>query len=75
MVEAFYYIGSVGSFDKMPGSYALTFPGGTEYTGAFVAFADPISRTHTVALLGIGLAGLAGAEVRRRSKKKAIDKI
>ncbi|MHC4269620.1 MAG: PEP-CTERM sorting domain-containing protein [Planctomycetota bacterium] len=27
----------------------------------------------TVALLGIGLAGLAGAEVRRRRKKKAVD--
>jgi hypothetical protein len=28
----------------------------------------------TVALLGIGLVGLAGAEVRRRRKKKAVDK-
>ncbi len=28
----------------------------------------------TIALLGIGLVGLAGAEVRRRSKKKAVDK-
>ncbi len=28
----------------------------------------------TVALLGIGLAGLAGAEVRRKRKKKAVDK-
>ncbi len=27
----------------------------------------------TIALLGIGLAGLAGAEVRRRRKKKAVD--
>ncbi len=29
----------------------------------------------TVALLGIGLVGLAGAEARRRRKKKAVDKI
>jgi len=28
----------------------------------------------TIALLGSGLAGLAGAEVRRRRKKKVIDK-
>ncbi len=28
----------------------------------------------TVALLGIGLVGLAGAEVRRRRKKRAVDK-
>ena len=28
----------------------------------------------TIALLGIGLVGLAGAEVRRRRKKKAVDK-
>jgi hypothetical protein len=27
----------------------------------------------TIALLGIGLAGLAGTEVRRRLKKKAVD--
>ncbi len=27
----------------------------------------------TIVLLGIGLAGLAGAEVRRRRKKKAVD--
>jgi hypothetical protein len=28
----------------------------------------------TIAILGIGLVGLAGAEVRRRRKKKAVDK-
>ncbi len=29
----------------------------------------------TFLLLGIGIAGLAGADVRRRRKKKAVDKI
>lgn len=40
----------------------------------FNAEMNPIPEPATVALLGIGLVGLAGAEVRRRRKKAAVNK-
>ncbi len=46
------------------------------YYGLAVRSGDvaPVPEPATVALLGIGIAGMAGAEARRRRKKKAVDK-
>ncbi len=57
-----------------------SFPIGLSVWGAWAtaeveyADAEPIPEPTTVVLLGIGLVGFAGAEVRRRRKKKVLEK-
>lgn len=72
VVTASLDIGSDGSFEVlMPGSYTLTFPGGKPYKAGFGAGEnlEVVPEPTTVALLGIGLVGLAGGAMRRRLKK------
>jgi len=57
------YIGDdMGEPDEIVGRWTMT------------DFTYPVPEPATIALLSIGMAVLAGAEVRRRRKKKAVDK-
>jgi hypothetical protein len=59
--------GVLGSLDFLTNGVVVEF-------GSDAHFINTVPEPTTIALLGIGLAGLAGAEVRRRRKKKTVDK-
>ncbi len=56
-------------------SYVVYGSSGSETgSGGSGSVPEPVPDPATIALLGIGLAGLAAVEIRRRLKKKAVDK-
>ena len=74
-VTAMWDYGSTGTFDLTKSiSSPIAFNAGDFYTGQFGA-GVPIPEPTTIALLGIGLAGLGGRYFRRKLRRKQTHKV